>query len=197
MPWWDVLALVLAVTGAACIIDGVRRGRRTRQPLDQRLKLYQPSVADEVERWLQDRSMDVWDPDWVTVADAASRLRMSPSWFKAWAKESGVKVVRRGNRPGVNWPTVEQVVSRSRIDAYREQADPEGVLPGVGIIAAVLNRHGWSARELAGAVGVHPATVTKWRAEGVPVGRMPDLESLLAEASGSNFSTISPRGSGV
>lgn len=54
-------------------------------------------------------------PDWVTVAEAARRLGMSPSWFKKWAKGEGVKVVRRGRQPGVSWESVEVAIDRCRI----------------------------------------------------------------------------------
>lgn len=55
------------------------------------------------------------EKEWVTVGEAASRLGMSPSWFKAWVKRSGIRVERRGRRPGVAWSTVEDTVAESRI----------------------------------------------------------------------------------
>lgn len=54
--------------------------------------------------------------EWVTITQAARRLGMSASWFKAWAKESGVVVARRGNRPGVDWQTVETAIATCRMN---------------------------------------------------------------------------------
>lgn len=34
----------------------------------------------------------------VTIGEAASRLGMSPSWLKSWAKDAGIRIERR-DRP--------------------------------------------------------------------------------------------------
>lgn len=123
-----------------------------------------------------------WDPDWVTVAEAARRLGMSPSWFRAWAKESSIQVVRRGNQPGVLWPSVETEVAGSRIlERYQTRDDPGRDLPGVGLMTAILHKFGWSSRDLAGALGVSPANLTHWRADGVPPHQIPRLEEILGQ----------------
>lgn len=121
-----------------------------------------------------------WDtPGWVTVAEAARRLSMSPSWFKAWAKEAHIVVLRRGNQPGVQWSSVEKAVARSKVlDRYQRRMDPERDLPGVGLIAAVLRKFGWSHRDLADALGVTPGTITKYLADGVTNEKIPILEAL-------------------
>jgi hypothetical protein len=56
------------------------------------------------------------EPDWVTKAEAARRLGISEAGFTRWAKEAGTAVQRRGNRPSVNWRSVEAWIARSRID---------------------------------------------------------------------------------
>lgn len=105
---------------------------------------------------------------------------MSPSWFKAWAKEAQIVVLRRGNQPGVQWSSVEKAVARSKmLDRYQKRIDPERDLPGVGLIAALRRKFGWSHRDLADALGVTPGTITKYLADGVTKDKIPILEALL------------------
>ena len=53
--------------------------------------------------------------EWVTVAEAARRLSLSPSGFRGLAKSEGIEVRRRSQKPGVNWTDVESFIARSRI----------------------------------------------------------------------------------
>ena len=104
---------------------------------------------------------------------------MSPSWFKAWATESGILVARRRNQPGVNWPSVERAVSNSRIlITYKGREDPDRCLPGVGLMTAIMRKFDWSSNDLAEAVGVTPGNLVKWRSDGVPDRHLPRLEQL-------------------
>jgi hypothetical protein len=56
------------------------------------------------------------EPDWVSKAEAAPRLGISQAGFTRWAREAGITVRRRGNRPGVDWRTVEDWIVRSRVN---------------------------------------------------------------------------------
>jgi hypothetical protein len=84
------------------------------------------------------------EPDWVTVAEAARRLGMSGAWLRGLAKSEGIRVVRRGGRPGVDWTTIEVFINRSRItragDSSLQTLDPERRSPGVAVIEKVKVR---------------------------------------------------------
>lgn len=51
----------------------------------------------------------------VTITEAGRRLGMSPSWFKGVAEKEGLRITRRGTRPGVAWQDVLDYIERSRI----------------------------------------------------------------------------------
>lgn len=54
-------------------------------------------------------------PDWVTALEAARRMGVSHSKFRAMAKENGIRVERRGAKPGIDWRSVESFILRARI----------------------------------------------------------------------------------
>lgn len=124
------------------------------------------------------------DAEWVTVAEAARRLAMSPSWFKEMAKAEGISVGRRGRAPGVRWSEVEALIARSRITrvdhtllrSVRPDVEPRGV----DLMDAVRSRFGWSDHDLADAVGVSWSWLSRWRVQGVPQRHTEALRDLLA-----------------
>lgn len=142
-------------------------------------------LAGEVQALVEeavDRRPDNHDPEWVTVAEAARRLAMSASWFKEWASEEGIQVVRRGRKPGVNWTSVETAIVRSRITrvghSLLRQTDPELPIHGVSLLEdarSLLGSDGQVARHL----GVTAGTVSRWRVDGVPDSRIRQLAELL------------------
>jgi hypothetical protein len=109
-------------------------------------------------------------PEWVTLAEAARRLGMSAAWLQSFAKSEQIVVARRGNRPGVDWTTVEAYIARSRITGVDESLhrDPNRSVRGVELLDRVQSRFGWSDRQLARALGVTPAVVSRYRRSGVP-----------------------------
>jgi hypothetical protein len=95
---------------------------------------------------------------------------MSAAWLKSFAKTEHIVVARRGNRPGVDWATVEAYIARSRITRVDEtpHRDPDRPIRGVALLDLVQARFGWSDRQLARALGVTPAVVSGYRRSGVP-----------------------------
>jgi hypothetical protein len=130
----------------------------------------QPPVSDGAPR------------NWVTVAEAARRLRMSRSWFRALAKHEGIEVQRRGRQPGVNWQDVEAFISRSRITEVTptllRDIHPEMPIPGVALAEEVKTRFGWSDHDVADALGVWPSTLSRYRLTGVPEHQIQQLQVL-------------------
>ena len=55
------------------------------------------------------------DEEWVSIEEGATRLGMSPSWFKLVAKSEGISVKRRGRKPGARWKEVEALIARSSV----------------------------------------------------------------------------------
>jgi hypothetical protein len=110
------------------------------------------------------------EPEWVTIAEAARRLGMSAAWLKSFAKSEQIYVAPRGGRPGVNWTTVEAYIARSRVRSIDEtlHRDPDRPVRGVPLLDLVQSRFGWSDRQLARALGVTPAMVSRYRRSGVP-----------------------------
>jgi hypothetical protein len=53
--------------------------------------------------------------EWVTVDRAAAELGLSPSGFRGLARAEGLKVRRRGTRPGVRRADVNAYVERARL----------------------------------------------------------------------------------
>jgi hypothetical protein len=97
---------------------------------------------------------------------------MSGTWIRTLAKSEQIRVARRGNRPGVDWTTVQAHIARSRIrsvdESLRRHADPGRPVRGVTLMDRVQSRFGWSDRQLARALGVAPAAVSGYRRSGVP-----------------------------
>jgi hypothetical protein len=95
---------------------------------------------------------------------------MSPSRFCPFATGEQIVVVRRGGRPGVDWTTVEAYIARSRVTRVDEslRRDPLRPVRGVPLLDRVQARFGWSDRQLARALGVTPAVVSRYRRSGVP-----------------------------
>lgn len=121
--------------------------------------------------------------DWVTIPEAARRLGMAPSWFKEWAKREGVEMMPRGNQPGVRWSGVEETIPRSTtVDLYRRGDDPDRCLPGVALITEVQRRFDWSQGDVAEALGVGPAMITRYRQNGVPAHQIARLQQLAEMA---------------
>ena len=60
------------------------------------------------------------ESEWVTAAEAATRVGFSVTSFRRIAKEGGVQFRIRngpnGRLPAVNWPSVEEWVARSKIE---------------------------------------------------------------------------------
>ena len=58
--------------------------------------------------------------EWVTVAEAASRLGFSANAFRRHARAGGVQFRlrngRNGRMPAVNWASVEEWIARSKIE---------------------------------------------------------------------------------
>jgi len=52
--------------------------------------------------------------EWITVLEAASRVGISPSWFRAVAKVEGIEIRRRSRKPGVNWVSVARWIESSK-----------------------------------------------------------------------------------
>ena len=109
-------------------------------------------------------------PEWVTVAEAARRLGRSQAWFGAWAKSEGIHVVRGGSRPGVDWTTVETYIAGSRVALVDETLRRHTRRPvrGVPLLERVGSRFGWSDRQLASALGVRLAELSRYGRSGVP-----------------------------
>jgi hypothetical protein len=109
------------------------------------------------------------EPEWVTVAEAARRHGMSAAWLKSFAKTEQIYVAPRGGRPGVDWSTVEAYIARSRVTRVDEtlHRDPRRPVRGVALLDRVQARFGWSDRQLARALGVTPAAVSRYRHRGV------------------------------
>jgi hypothetical protein len=95
---------------------------------------------------------------------------MSAAWLKSFAKSEQITVVARGGRPGVDWTTVEAYIARSRITRVDDSLhrDPDRPVRGVAMLDQVQSRFGWSDRQLARALGVTPAVVSRYRRSGVP-----------------------------
>jgi hypothetical protein len=117
---------------------------------------------------------------------------MSRAWFWSFAKSEQIHVVRRGSRPGVDWTTVDGYIARTRVrwvdESLRPHGDPGRPVRAVTLLDRVQFRFGWSDRQLARAVGVTPAAVSRYRRSGVPdhhacrlrrVSRMP-VEGAVA-----------------
>jgi hypothetical protein len=120
------------------------------------------------------RQIDLSTPsdesEWVTAAEAARRLGMSAAWLKSLAKTEQIYIAPRGGRPGVDWSTVEAYIARSRVTRVDESLHPnrELAVPGIALLDRVQTRFGWSDRQLARALGVTPAVVSRYRRSGVP-----------------------------
>jgi hypothetical protein len=170
------------------ILDAWRR-RERRPVLAERLGHLQPdSLADEARQVARPAtpSAPSAEPEWVTVGEAARQLGMSAAWLKSFAKTEQIVVIPRGGRPGVDWTTVEAYIARSRITRVDESLHPnrELAVPGIALLDRVQTRFGWSDRQLARALGVTPAVVSRYRRSGVPnyqSCRLRRLSRLAAE----------------
>jgi hypothetical protein len=69
---------------------------------------------------------------------------------------------------GRDWTTVEAYIARSRITRVDESLhrNCERLVPGVTLLDRVQARFGWSDRQLARALGVTPAVVSRYRRTG-------------------------------
>jgi hypothetical protein len=95
---------------------------------------------------------------------------MSAAWLQSFAKSEQIVVARRGNRPGVDWTTIEAYIARSRITRVYESLhrNRQRPAPGVALLERVQARFGWSDQQLARALGVTPVVLSRYRRNGVP-----------------------------
>ena len=117
------------------------------------------------------------------MADAARRLGMSTSWFRALAKVEGITVARRSRQAGVDWTQVEMWIARSRIAKVHEtllrRIDPEFPIRGVELLDQVKAGFGWSDHDVADALDVWPSAVSRYRLRGVPDHQVQRLYKLV------------------
>jgi hypothetical protein len=123
---------------------------------------------------------------WISLTDAAIRLRLSRSGFVGLAQREGITITERSGRPGVTTAELDAYLERCRIflGSYgpgsvpyrgRQTATEVRHLDLLETVTAGLSR---SDARLAREVGVNPETVERWRSTGVPNGYLPALRAL-------------------